>query len=178
MTRILVLLGSLRAASVNRQLVELAVEVAPAEVKLTLFDRLGELPFYNDDIDTEDVAESVTALRREAERADAVLAVTPEYNASIPGVLKNAIDWLSRPYGKGALKGKPLAVIGASLGSFGGVWAHAETRKSFAIAGPRVVESIKLSVPLKTLNGVHPREHATLADKVRTVVAELAAETQ
>ena len=111
-------------------------------------------------------------------QSDAVLVVTPEYNASIPGVLKNAIDWLSRPYGKGALKGKPLAVIGASLGSYGGTWAHDETRKSFAIAGPRVVDSIKLSVPLKTLNGVHPREHAELADKVRAVVAELAAEAQ
>ncbi len=178
MTRILVLLGSLRAASVNRQLAELAVEVAPDGVTLTLFDQLGELPFYNEDIDDAEVAESVTALRQEAERADAVLIVTPEYNASLPGVLKNAIDWLSRPYGKGALKGKPLAVIGASLGSYGGTRAHDETRKSFAIAGPQVLESIKLSVPLKTLNGVHPREHAQLADKVRAVVAKLAAETQ
>ena len=178
MTRILVLLGSLRAASVNRQLAELAVEVAPDGVTLTVFDRLGELPFYNEDIDTDNVADPVTELRREAERADAVLIVTPEYNASIPGVLKNAIDWLSRPYGRSALKGKPLAVIGASLGSYGGTWAHNETRKSFAIAGPRVVDSIKLSVPLKTLNGVHPREHAELADKVRAAVAELAAETQ
>ena len=178
MTRILVLLGSLRAASVNRQLAELAVEVAPNGVTLTLFDRLGELPFYNEDIDTGDVGDPVKELRRDAERADAVLVVTPEYNAGIPGVLKNAIDWLSRPYGKGALKGKPLAVIGASLGSYGGTWAHDETRKSFAIAGPRVVDSIKLSVPLKTLNGVHPREHAELADKVRAVVAELSAEAQ
>ncbi|HME77958.1 MAG: NADPH-dependent FMN reductase [Mycobacterium sp.] len=178
MTHVLVLLGSLRAASVNRQLAELAVEVAPDGVTLTLFDQLGELPFYNEDIDDADVAESVTALRQEAERTDAVLIVTPEYNASIPGVLKNAIDWLSRPYGKGALKGKPLAVIGASLGSYGGTWAHDETRKSFAIAGPQVLESIKLSVPLTTLNGVHPREHAQLADKVRAVVADLAAETQ
>lgn len=178
MTHVLVLLGSLRAASVNRQLAELAVEVAPDGVTLTLFDRLGELPFYNEDIDSEDVAEPVTALRRAAAQSEAVLVVTPEYNATIPGVLKNAIDWLSRPYGKGALKGKPLAVIGASLGSYGGTWAHDETRKSFAIAGPRVVDSIKLSVPLKTLNGVHPREHAELADKVRTAVAELAAETQ
>ena len=178
MTRILVLLGSLRAASVNRQLAELAVEVAPDGVTLTLFDRLGELPFYNEDIDTDDVGDPVKELRRDAERADAVLVVTPEYNASIPGVLKNAIDWLSRPYGKGALKGKPLAVIGASLGSYGGTWAHDETRKSFAIAGPRVVDSIKLSVPLKTLNGMHPREHAELADKVREVVTDLAAEAQ
>jgi NAD(P)H-dependent FMN reductase len=178
MTRILVLLGSLRAASVNRQLAELAVEVAPDGVTLTVFDRLGELPFYNEDIDTDNVADPVTELRREAERADAVLIVTPEYNASIPGALKNAIDWLSRPYGRSVLKGKPLAVIGASLGSYGGTWAHNETRKSFAIAGPRVVDSIKLSVPLKTLNGVHPRQHAELADKVRAAVAELAAETQ
>ena len=178
MTRILVLLGSLRAASVNRQLAELAVEVAPDGVTLTLFDRLGELPFYNEDLDTDDVGDPVRELRRHAERADAVLVVTPECNASIPGVLKNAIDWLSRPYGKGALKGKPLAVIGASLGSYGGTWAHDETRKSFAIAGPRVVDSIKLSVPLKTLNGMHPREHAELADKVREVVTDLAAEAQ
>ena len=114
MTRILVLLGSPRADSCRA-----CRRVAPAEVKLTLFDWLGELPFYNDDIDTEDVAESGRHCGG-TERAD--VSFTPEYNASIPGVLKNAIDWLSRPYGKGALKGKPLAVIGASLGSFGGVW--------------------------------------------------------
>jgi NAD(P)H-dependent FMN reductase len=178
MTRVVALLGSLRAASVNRQLAEVAVEVAPDGVTLALFDRLGELPFYNEDIDNDDVAEPVTALRQEAALADAVLVVTPEYNASIPGVLKNAIDWLSRPYGNGALKGKPLAVIGASLGSYGGTWAHDEARRSFAIAGPRVVESIKLSVPLKSLNGTHPREHAELAQKLRAAVTQLAAEAQ
>lgn len=178
MTQVLVLLGSLRKASVNRQLAELAVEVAPDGVELALFDRLGELPFYNEDIDNEDVAEPVTALRRAAAQADAVLVVTPEYNATIPGVLKNAIDWLSRPYGNSALKGKPLAVVGAALGSYGGTWAHDETRKSFAIAGPRVVESIKLSVPLKSLNGTHPREHRELAEKLRDAVTQLAAEAQ
>ena len=77
--------------------------------------------------------------------------VTPEYNGSIPAVIKNAIDWLSRPFGDGALKGKPLAVIGGSFGQYGGVWAHDDTRKSFGIAGARVVESIKLSVPFETL---------------------------
>jgi NAD(P)H-dependent FMN reductase len=178
MTRILVLLGSLRAASVHRQLAELAVEVAPDDVALTLFDRLGELPFYNEDIDVDDVAEPVAALRRESADADAVLVITPEYNASIPGVLKNAIDWLSRPYGNSPLKGKPLAVIGASLGSYRGTWAHEETRKSFAIAGPRVIESITLSVTLKTLTGVHPREHADLADTVRAAISELATEAR
>jgi NAD(P)H-dependent FMN reductase len=174
--KVLVLLGSLRAASVNRQLAELAVESAPDGVGVRLFDRLGELPFYNEDIDDEDVAEPVTALRAAAAEADAALVVTPEYNGSIPGVLKNAIDWLSRPYGDGALKDKPLAVVGAALGQYGGVWAHDETRKSFGIAGPRVVEDVRLSVQTTTFDGKHPRENAVVAENVRNVVGKLAAE--
>lgn len=174
--KILVLLGSLRRESINRQLVELATEVAPAGVALEFFDRLGELPHYNEDIDGDDVAESVQALRAVAAVADAALVVTPEYNGSIPGVLKNAIDWLSRPWGNGALKGKPVAVIGTALGQFGGVWAHDETRKSFGIAGPRVVEDLKLSLPSKALDGKHPRENADVAADVRGVVEKLAAE--
>ena len=175
-TKVLVLVGSLRAASVNRQLAELAVETAPEGVSLQLFDRLGELPFYNEDIDTDDVAEPVVALRAAAADADAALVVTPEYNGSIPGVLKNAIDWLSRPFGNGALKDKPLAVVGGAHGQYGGVWAHDETRKSFGIAGPRVVESLKLSVPFKSLDGKHPRENAEVAANVRDIVGKLAAE--
>ena len=108
--------------------------------------------------------------------ADAALVVTPEYNGSIPGVLKNAIDWLSRPYGNGALNDKPVAVIGAALGQYGGVWAHDETRKSFGIAGPRVVESIKLSLPSASLDGKHPRENAEVTAALREVVEKLAAE--
>ncbi|MCV7401509.1 NAD(P)H-dependent oxidoreductase [Mycobacterium fragae] len=174
---ILALVGSLRAASVNRQIAELAAEVAPDGVTVTIFDGLAELPFYNEDIDNEhDLPASVAALRRAAAEADAALVVTPEYNGSIPAVIKNAIDWLSRPFGRGALKDKPLAVIGGSLGRYGGVWAHDETRKSFAIAGPRVVEAIKLSVPFRTLDGKHPREHAELAANVRDAVGKLAAE--
>jgi NAD(P)H-dependent FMN reductase len=134
------------------------------------------LPFYNEDIDTEDAPASVAALRAAAAEADAALVITPEYNGSIPGVLKNAIDWLSRPWGNGALKDKPLAVIGAALGQFGGVWAHDETRKSFGIAGPRVVESIKLSLPTATLDGKHPRESAEVAEAVREALGKLAAE--
>ena len=85
---------------------------------LTLFDRLGELPFYNEDLDTDDVGDPVKELRRHAERADAVLVVTPEYNARIPGVLKNAIDWLSRPYGmrEEALAARPSESVALSLG--------------------------------------------------------------
>jgi NAD(P)H-dependent FMN reductase len=174
--KVLVLLGSLRAASVNRQLAALAIESAPDGVSLQLFDRLGELPFYNEDIDNEHVVEPVMALRDAAADADAALVVTPEYNGSIPGVLKNAIDWLSRPYGNGALKDKPLAVVGAALGQYGGVWAHDETRKSFAIAGPRVVEDLKLSVPTTTFDGKHPRENVDVAQNLRDIVGKLAAE--
>lgn len=173
---VLVLVGSLRAASVNRQLAELAIESAPDGVALEWFDRLGELPHYNEDIDNDDVAEVVVALRDAAARAGAALVITPEYNGTIPGVLKNAIDWLSRPYGNGALNGKPIAVVGAALGQYGGVWAHDETRKSFGIAGPRVVEDLDLSVPTKTLDGKHPRENAEVAARLRDIVGKLAAE--
>lgn len=179
--KILALVGSLRAASINRQIAELAEAVAADGVTVTIFEGLGELPFYNEEIDDAMNADApplarVAALRAAAAGADAALVVTPEYNGSIPAVVKNAIDWLSRPFGDGALKGKPLAVIGGSFGRYGGVWAHDETRKSFGIAGARVVESIKLSVPFKTLDGRAPAEHAELSANVRDVVGKLAAE--
>lgn len=174
--KVLVLLGSLRAASINRQLAELALESAPDGVAVTIYEGLGELPFYNEDLDTDEAPAAVAALRAAAADADAALVVTPEYNGSIPGVLKNAIDWLSRPFGNGALKDKPLAVIGAALGRYGGVWAHDETRKSFGIAGPRVVDSVKLSLQTTTFDGRHPRESAEVAAAVRDVVGKLAAE--
>jgi NAD(P)H-dependent FMN reductase len=175
-TKVLVLVGSLRAASVNRQLAELAIESAPAGVRLQVFDRLGELPFYNEDIDNEIVADSVVALREAAGNAAAALVVTPEYNGSIPGVLKNAIDWLSRPFPNSALKDKPIAVVGAAAGRYGGVWGHDETRKSFGIAGPRVVEDLKLSVQTSAFDGKHPRENAEVAATLRDIVGKLAAE--
>ncbi|WP_230981609.1 NAD(P)H-dependent oxidoreductase [Mycobacterium malmoense] len=180
--KVLTLVGSLRAASINRQIAELAAAVAPDGVTVTVFEGLAELPFYNEEIDpavADDVRDApapVAALRAAAADADAALVVTPEYNGSIPAVIKNAIDWLSRPFGNGALKGKPLAVIGGSLGQYGGVWAHDETRKSFGIAGARVVEALKLSVPFKSLEGKAPAEHAELSANVRDVVGKLAAE--
>ncbi|MBU8830713.1 NADPH-dependent FMN reductase [Mycolicibacterium goodii] len=172
--KVLVLVGSLRAASINRQLAELAIETAPDGVNLRVFDRLGEVPFYNEDLDTADAPEPVVALRTAAAGADAALIVTPEYNATIPAVLKNAIDWLSRPYGSGALQGKPVAVIGAAHGRYGGVWAHDETRKSLGVAGPRVVEDVKLSIPAAGLDGKHPRESSEVVAGVREAVAKLA----
>jgi NAD(P)H-dependent FMN reductase len=180
-TKVLALVGSLRAASINRQIAELATEVAPDGVTVTIFEGLGDLPFYNEEID--DVMNTaapalapVAALRAAAADADAALVVTPEYNGSYPAVIKNAIDWLSRPFGDGALKGKPLAVIGGSFGQYGGVWAHDDTRKSFGIAGARVVDAITLSVPFATLNGQHPREHAELSENVRDALGKLVAE--
>lgn len=179
--KILALVGSLRAASINRQIAELAREVAADDVTVTIFEGLAELPFYNEEID--DAMNTgapplapVTALRAAAADADAALVVTPEYNGSYPAVVKNAIDWLSRPFGDGALKGKPLAVIGGSFGQYGGVWAHDDTRKSFGIAGARVVEAIKLSVPFKTLAGKAPGEHPEVTANVRDVIGKLAAE--
>lgn len=174
--KVLVLVGSLRAASINRQLAELAAEAAPAGVELRIFDRLGDVPFYNQDIDTPDAAESVVALRAAGAEADAALVVTPEYNGGVPAVLKNAIDWLSRPYGDGALTGKPLAVIGAALGRYGGVWAHDEARKSFGIAGAKVIEDLTLSIPSATFDDAHPRENVEVAANVRDIVGKLAAE--
>ncbi|MCE9516908.1 MAG: NAD(P)H-dependent oxidoreductase, partial [Mycobacterium sp.] len=112
---VLALVGSLRTASINRQLAELAAQSAPDGVTVVVYDGLGDLPFYNEDIDTADAPAAVSALRTAAADADAALVVTPEYNGSIPGVLKNAIDWLSRPWGDGAFKDKPLAVIGTAL---------------------------------------------------------------
>ncbi|OBI41268.1 NAD(P)H-dependent oxidoreductase [Mycobacterium sp. E796] len=179
--KIVAFVGSLRAASINRQIAELAGDVAPDGVTVTIFEGLAEVPFYNEEIDDAMNPDapplaSVTALRAAAADADAALVVTPEYNGSIPAVIKNAIDWLSRPFGDGALKGKPLAVIGGSFGQYGGVWAHDETRKSFGIAGARVIEGLKLSVPFKTLDGNAPGEHAELSANVRDVVGKLAAE--
>ncbi len=179
---VLALVGSLRAASINRQIAELAAETSPDGVRVTVFEGLGELPFYNEEIDPavdDGVARppaAVAALRAAAAAADAVLVVTPEYNGGIPAVVKNAVDWLSRPFGDGALKGKPLAVIGGSMGRYGGVWAHDDARKSFAIAGARVIEAIKLSVPFATLEGKAPAQHPELSANVRDVVGKLAAE--
>lgn len=174
--KILTLVGSLRAGSVNRQLADLAAESAPDGVVIEIFEGLGELPFYNEDIDNDDAPPAVVRLRAAAASAAAALVVTPEYNGTIPAVLKNAIDWLSRPFGAGALKDKPVVVVGAAAGQYGGVWAHDETRKSFGIAGTHVIDSVKLSLPIGSFDGKHPREKAEVAEALRDVVGKLVAE--
>ena len=138
--RVLGISGSLRADSYNTQLLHAARELLPDGVELELYDGLRELPPYDQDVEDAGAPASVQDLRARIADADALLIATPEYNGSIPGVLKNAIDWASRPFGEASLRNKPTAVIGASTGTFGGVWAQADLRKVLGIAGARVVE--------------------------------------
>jgi NAD(P)H-dependent FMN reductase len=176
-TRVLALVGSLRAASVNRQLAETAAHVAPEGTDVVIYEGLGEVPFYNEDLDNESVPASVTALRTAANEADALLLVTPEYNGTIPAVLKNAIDWISRPYGAGAVKSKPVAVVSASPSGNAAQWAHEDTRKAVRIAGGEVLEDVSISIggTIDKFGDKHPKENAEVAAQVGGVVAGLVA---
>jgi chromate reductase len=138
--RILAISGSLRRDSHNTRLLRAAAEMLPPGVELVHFDGLADVPAYNEDLDGDRAPEDVEALRAAIAEADALLIATPEYNASIPGVLKNAVDWASRPYPDNVLKDKPVAVIGASTGLFGAVWAQAELRKSLRHTGAHVLD--------------------------------------
>ena len=144
-TRVLVLVGSLRADSLNRKIAEPLRAQAPEGVIVEIAENLDALPFYNEDLDGESVPAAAAALRDQVTRADRVLAVTPEYNGTMPAVLNNAIDWLSRPYGVGAIKGKPFGVVGATPTPYGGKWAHQDTARSAGIAGAVVVEDVTVS---------------------------------
>jgi chromate reductase, NAD(P)H dehydrogenase (quinone) len=138
--RVLGLSGSLRRDSHNRALLRAAAATLPPDAELVLWDRLAELPAYDEDLDTAPAPEPVRALREAIAGADALLIATPEYNGSLPGALKNALDWASRPYASNPLRGKPVAVIGASTGLFGAVWAQAEARKVLKTIGAQVLE--------------------------------------
>ena len=137
--RILAISGSLRRDSHNSALLRAAAELLPSDVDVTIHDGLKAIPPFDED-DLADVPDAVQRLRDEVDSADAVLIATPEYNHSIPGQLKNALDWLSRPLAESPLRNKPAAVIGASTGMFGAVWAQAEARKVLASIGARVVD--------------------------------------
>lgn len=139
--RILAISGSLRRDSQNALLLRAAAELLPAGVELELWDGLREVPPYDSDDDVEPAPAAVGTLRTAVAEADAVLIATPEYNSSIPGALKNALDWASRPMATNAFRSKPVAVIGSSAGMFGAVWAQAELRKVLAAMGARVVET-------------------------------------
>jgi len=136
--RILAVSGSLRESSHNTSLLRAAIEAAPEGIELELWEGLGDLPIYDEDLE-HDVPESARRLREDWAAADAILFSTPEYNGSVPGGLKNAIDWASRPRLEGVLRNKTVAVVGASTGRFGALWAQQDLKRILGIAGARVV---------------------------------------
>jgi NAD(P)H-dependent FMN reductase len=174
--RILALVGSLRSGSDNRRLAEAAVTLAPSGVSVEIFEGLADVALYNEDIDRPGAVAAADRLRADVESADALLFVTPEYNGTMSATLKNAIDWISRPFGAGAISGKPVAVIGASHGRYGGVWAHDDARKSARVAGGNVLHDVKLSVPAahSRFASVHPVDDEEIAAVMPEILTSLA----
>src|SRR5438876_7442564 len=177
MTRILGISGSLRRDSHNTSLLRAAAEVAGPDVELEPYDGLKEVPPYDEDDEAHPRPDGVARLNAAIADADAVLFATPEYNASIPGHLKNAIDWISRPVATNVLRNKPVLVVGASTGSFGAAWAQAELRKVLAVLGARVLD-FELPVPhahTRFVAGELTDEEirASLADAVAALAGEI-----
>ncbi len=177
MTRILGISGSLRRDSHNTSLLLAAAEAAGPDVQFELYDGLKEVPPYDEDDDVHPRRGSVARLNAAIANADAVLFATPEYNSSIPGQLKNAIDWISRPIATNMLRNKPVLVVGASTGAFGAAWAQAELRKVLAALGARVLD-VELRVPHAHTRFEHgeltdEEIRAGLADAMETLAGEL-----
>ena len=174
--RVLGIAGSLRRGSLNSALLRAAAERLPAGAALIPFEQLSEIPPYDEDVEVDSVPEVVRDLREAILNADAVLIATPEYNHSIPGQLKNALDWASRPAGKSALNGKPAATIGASTGMFGAVWAQAELRKVLGAMGGRVLEA---ELPVAHARDLRHGDRLELppeqAEQLEEILAELVA---
>jgi chromate reductase, NAD(P)H dehydrogenase (quinone) len=174
--RILGISGSLRRGSHNRELLRAAANLLPPGVELDWFDGLKAIPPYDVDDDVEPAPPAVSELREAIGSADAVLFATPEYNASIPGQLKNALDWASRPFPDNSLRGKPVAVIGASTGMFGGVWAQAELRKVLGAIGARVLDRdlpVAAAHTAFRAGRLHDdQHHSTLEEIVNELVTE------
>jgi chromate reductase len=177
--RILAISGSLRPGSHNASLLRAAGELLSPLDTLELWEGLREVPPYDQDDDVEPAPPAVAALRAAVASADAVLIATPEYNSSIPGALKNALDWASRPIATNVFRNKPVAVIGSSAGMFGAVWAQAELRKVLAAMGARVAE---VEVAVGRSQDRFDEEGNLLDDEVRELLrdtlATLSAETR
>jgi chromate reductase len=138
--KVLGISGSLRRDSWNTKLLRTAAELLPPHAELEIWEGLKDVPPYDEDDDVQPAPAAVARLRAAIAGADAILFATPEYNSSVPGQLKNALDWASRPLATNVLRNKPVAVVGASTGAFGAVWAQGELRKVLAATGARVVE--------------------------------------
>lgn len=175
--RILAVSGSLRAESYNTALARAAQDLAPEGVEIELYDGLGGLPPYDADVDGEDSPAAVFDLRARIAAADALLLVTPEYNGSIPGVLKNAVDWASRPRREAALWGKTVAVAGATTGQYGALWAQQDLRRVLGIAGARVIVG---ELPVARAQNVFDESgrlrDQVVAERLRAHLAALVAE--
>src|SRR5436309_9317995 len=167
--RILGISGSLRRDSQNTMLLRAAAELLPPGDELVLWDGLKDVPPYDQDDDVEPAPAAVAALRAAVDEADAVLFATPEYNSSVPGALKNALDWASRPLAANVFRNKPVAVIGSSAGMFGAVWAQAELRKVLAAMGARVADvEVAVGHATEKFDG----EGLLLDDEVRRELAD------
>lgn len=174
--RIIALVGSLRSASVHRQLAEAAARVAPEGAEVVIYEGLADIPFYNEDLDVPGgVPGSAEALRAAVAEADGVLLFTPENNGTLSAVLKNAIDWLSRPFGAGAVKDKLVAVVSASISANAAKWAHADTVKVVGVAGGRVVEEASLNIGRigEKFADRHPGEDAEALTQLSATVRHL-----
>jgi chromate reductase, NAD(P)H dehydrogenase (quinone) len=177
--RVLGISGSLRRDSYNTKLLRAAGElIEERAAEFEVFDGLKAIPPYDEDDDFGGGPAPVAELRKAIGDADAVLFATPEYNSSIPGVLKNAVDWASRPLATNPLRNKPVAVIGASTGMFGAVWAQAELRKVLGATGARVLE-VELAVGhahehLDPITGhpTDPAQEEALRDSVLMLLGE------
>jgi chromate reductase len=177
--RVLGISGSLRRGSLNSALLRAAAERLPAGAELVEYDRLAEVPPYDEDVEREATPTVVEELREAVRTVDAVLIATPEYNHSIPGQLKNALDWVSRPAGQSALNGKPAAVVGASTGMFGAVWAQAELRKVLGAMGGRVVEAeLPVGHAKDLLTGGHLELSPEQSHQLEEILAELIAQAE
>jgi chromate reductase len=170
--KILAVSGSLRRDSHNTRLLRVAAAAAPEGIEVELWDGIRDLPLYDQDLEDSPLPESVRRLRDDWAAADAILFATPEYNGSVPGVLKNAVDWASRPRGSAALANKDVAVIGASTGQFGAMWAQTDLRKILGTAGARVATA-ELAVP----RAHEAFDEIDLAERLRAVLETLAAES-
>ena len=170
--KVLGISGSLRRDSYNTALLR------NAPVALELWEELRSIPPYDEDDDVEPAPPAVARMRAAVAGADAILFATPEYNASVPGQLKNAVDWLSRPYATSALRNKPVAVVGASTGAFGAVWAQAELRKVLSTASARVVEGdVAVGHAHERFDDQGTLTDENLLDQLAEVVQALVAET-
>ena len=177
--RVLGISGSLRRDSHNTRLLSAAGEMFREQgAELEIYPDLKLVPPYDEDDDRDQAPAAVARLRAAVAGADALFFSTPEYNSSVPGQLKNAIDWLSRPLESNVLRNKPVAVIGASTGMFGAVWAQAELRKTLAASGARVVEGeVAVGHAHTRLDENGQLADRDIAEQVETVVSTLIAET-